>query len=151
MAECVAGYSDGKVTISFDKNGVLSQYKDSYGNIHTYSYSAEGITETAKRSAGEIYSKCIYDIYGNMLISNIIGKDPYKRELALDEHHNPSGDSVKNTYDDEGNLSNVEYHVNNLYKTTVFTYKWLYIDRVPKDYEEVIWRNIRLICAERIW
>ena len=157
MAECVAGYSDGKETINFDKNGVLSQYKDSHGNIHTYSYSAEGITETAKRSTGEIYLKSTYDIYGNRLIFNTLEKDPYKRELTLDEHHNRlngnlrSDASVKNTYDDEGNLCGVSYHSGNLYKTTTITYKWLCIDRVPKDYEEVIWRNIRLICEEHIW
>ena len=41
--------------------------------------------------------------------------------------------------------------INNMHSKTVFQYRRIYNSSAPETYENVIWRNIRLVCGEDVW
>lgn len=153
MEKCTVEYSNGGIkTIDFDQDGLLSNYKDTSDNIHSYKYEADRIYETSTRSNGEVFSESVYDQYGNLLILNTLKEHlNSERKWTLDEHNNIYSENTINTYDSEGNLVEVSVDINNMHRKTAFQYRWIYNSSAPESYEAVIWRNIRLVCGEDVW
>ena len=149
ITACTIYYANGDV----EEKKFDSPFTDIYGNLHSFEFSPESITETSKRASGEVFSKAVYDVYGNLLIWNTMGKDNLSKErkLTLDEHHNIVAENSSNNYDDEGNLLEVQQNINNLHKRSIFKYKWMYLETIPDNYMEIIWRNIRLSCGSSVW
>lgn len=129
------------VNCLFNEEGQLSLRRDKYGNTRNYDYLADSILETFKDMYGQEYGQDEYDLNGNMLISG----------LAFDEHNNVVSSKITNTYDPNGNLTSVEREIKGFALETTVDYRVLYCEDVPDNYEEIIWRNVRLICGERIW
>ncbi len=153
MTKCTIQYSNGDIeTFDFDQNGALSTKIDSYGNIHTFRYESDRVHETSARTDGTVYSESIYDQYGNILVLNTLKENLNKeRKWILDEHNNIYSQSIVNSYDSDGNLIEVKVDINNLHRRSTFKYKLIYNNSAPENYEEILWRNIRLVCGEDVW
>ena len=125
-----------------------------HGSTRVFEYGSDRITEIFKRSSGEVYCQTVYDLYGNMLISNMMSDNSRassERAITLDEHHNIINDNIKNIYDDHGNLVEVKYDRGNLHKSAVVKYMTLDVENMPDNYMDIIWRSIRLCCGDDIW
>lgn len=149
ITKCTIQYSNGQTEeMTFDT------YTDSQGCTHTYEYGQDTIVETSKRSSGEVYSKTVYDVYGNRIIINALSDNSSlstERDIILDEHHNIINDNIKNVYDDHGNLVEVKFDRGNLHKSAVVKYMTLDIENMPDNYMDIIWRSIRLGCGDKMW
>ena len=57
---------------------------------------------------------------------------------------------VSNVYDSEGNLIKVSVYTR-VRQNSTFQYKFIYNNNAPENYEEILWRNIKLVCGEYVW
>ena len=94
--------------------------------------------------------------YGNTIASiGDKGRTDYEG-LKYDSHHNRiSSDgwttsSIKNTYDENGCLTNVSTVLNNYHADSEISYRVLYSPNKKIDVD-FVWRNIRLLCGDEIW